>query len=175
MNKHKEQCSTKEGNPPKEMMTKKLPVYKKMCDLCGFQSHQKKRWHLHDTRCPPEEWSCDECGLTLDKEIKLKKHSWEEHQKNRCGEGDCDYESPFQGQLSFHRLKEHGGTKPAEFNCDLCTEVYVNRNGLKRHIDKMHEGQRIECGKCNFQALTNTYLKNHLESKHKDSLILAQI
>ena len=169
MNKHKESFKDQSTT-----MTKKLPAKKKMCDLCGYRSLQKQRWSLHDMRCPPKEWPCDKCGLTLKKESNLKKHIWDEHEKNRCGEGDCEYESPFQGQLTFHRLKEHGGTKQADYYCDMCTEVYANKSGLKRHISNKHEGKIINCGQCNLQVLTRTYLKSHIDLKHKDTQMLVQ-
>ena len=95
-------------------------------------------WHAHNMRCPPKRLFCQECGFSLPNSSKLKKHKWMQHEKNKCGVVDCDYESPFKGQMSLHRKNKHEGMK--ELKCDMCKEVYMYKSGLNRHIVKAHIG-----------------------------------
>ena len=147
-----------------KIKSKTVKIKDQMCNLCGFHTRRKSRWINHGQKCPPRTWPCNLCGTEMRKEALLKKHMWLEHVKDRCGEEGCNYTSPFTSELTFHIKKEHGGAPI----CDICGDEYASDGGLKKHIDRIHDGRRLACDSCQYQAITKNHLTSHKKTKHRE-------
>ena len=141
------------------------PLRKQVCELCGFKDIHRSRWVKHNEKCPPEApKSCQECDKIFRKEAHLKKHVLKEHTKTRCGQGECDYVSFFQGQLRVHMEKEHGDV--LSFVCYLCKEGFTKMGQLKKHLNSIHGGIKLSCTRCAAMFLTENSLQSHMVAKH---------
>ena len=152
------------GMTDKKYIISKKNTVKDLICKCGFQTLRKYRWINHTKICPPPKWPCNLCDIEMKKEAHLKKHMWLEHIKDRCGEEGCNYTSPFASELTLHIKKEHG----EKLICDICGDEYASDLGLKKHIDRIHDGRRLACTICQYQALTKNHLNNHKKTKHRE-------
>ena len=53
------------------------------------------------------------------------------------------------------------------FLCPYCAKIFTLKKSLKNHIQNIHEGIRIQCDQCPYQAPDKTGLKRHIEARHE--------
>ena len=51
-------------------------------------------------------------------------------------------------------------------DCDQCEYSASDYSYLKKHIDSKHKGLKYNCGQCEFVATSRNSLKHHNGSKH---------
>ena len=80
-----------------------------------------------------------------------------------------DKESPKKNKLNLDpekakmRYKKMFGT----FLCPYCAKIFTLKKSLKNHIQNIHEGIRVQCDQCPYQAPDKTRLKRHVETRHE--------
>ena len=166
------------------------------CSHCQFRAKSFERLESHIRRFHETEWPCDQCGLVMSTEGRLRKHIMTKHESLRsrgmCDVPGCDFVTPNPSKLNIHKRKEHGGDKfycdQCDFSswerhrvekhkaakhegklhhCDQCDAAYPFDGGLRRHKATVHEGKRIECPHCDYKATTHGNLKIHVAAKHE--------
>ena len=56
------------------------------------------------------------------------------------------------------------------FLCPYCAKIFTLKRSLKKHILNIHEGIRIQCDQCPYQASGKASLKRHVEARHEGKL-----
>ena len=51
-------------------------------------------------------------------------------------------------------------------HCDQCENAYPLKSYLLSHVRSVHEGKRIECGKCTKSFIHTHYLARHMKKEH---------
>jgi len=63
------------------------------------------------------------------------------------------------------KVMDESSGKPL-YKCGKCDSVYKDRQGLKRHVQGVHEGVIYACNKCDFKSRHQSNLKIHIRSIH---------
>ncbi|XP_065086700.1 zinc finger protein 658B-like [Ochlerotatus camptorhynchus] len=154
--------------------TKADPVQNK--DVQGKRSSRKP-----DDNCIIEQFfngiTCSVCSEKFETFGKLKIHSMKAHDQKasiecfKCSECDRTMASIY--SLKVHMLKMHSEQPreaPATHVCDMCGQVYNQKQSLERHINLQHLGakdtDRIQCPVCAKWVNNKHYLKVHIRNAH---------
>lgn len=151
------------------------------CPICSksFTHTSNLKRHLNSHKPPPEGFSCSNCtrkfekGSQLYNHLKLHKASNDtDSYRMQCDQ--CEMETTSLSAFVYHMSHEHGVPKHQvkAFRCHLCPVRFVSKQGMGRHIQTVHQNQKLaqnnarkfqctECGKC-FQRMM--HLKVHLNS-----------
>jgi len=54
-----------------------------------------------------------------------------------------------------------------KFPCDQCNKHFATKQGLKVHIQSIHEGVKYACNQCDKQFIQPVHLATHIQSKHE--------
>ena len=101
------------------------------------------------------EMACEE--RSMDKQIeKEATHDIQEEKREKIEIPDL--ENSQQSKL---------GDRFPLFQCDYCNYQSFNKQCLKLHIEREHEGVRYPCDICSYQSKSKLNLRDHKASKHK--------
>jgi len=153
---------------------------------------------IHDRIFP---FVCNTCGYKATCNSELKKHTDMVHEGKKhicpiCGVG---FHSPT--YLKTHITSVHEGKKP--YKCELCDTCCSQKSGLRLHMKKVHNAEKIQCPKCDkmissynllthtkrvhdkifpflcntcgFKATSNGVLKRHVDTEHEGKRHICQI
>ena len=74
--------------------------------------------------------------------------------------GICDFQFPFQYDLSKHYRLNHRD-RGDELKCKACSTSFMHTDQLKRHFLSLHMTPRFRCLLCNFKSGTLKYASDH--------------
>ena len=57
-----------------------------------------------------------------------------------------------------------------EYGCNLCELRLRSMQGLRKHIESIHNGTKYQCEECDYQA-TNNILVNFVTTKHHNQVL----
>lgn len=114
------------------------------------------------------EWNCH-CGQKFSSLPEFAEHDKEYHNTKLKL---CEYCGQFMKRAKYrYHVKSHLPVVK-NYQCSLCEKKYVNRLGLKKHMEFTHDGKRLICDECGkeFKAwaslyrhqLTHQNILNHL-------------
>ena len=105
-----------------------------------------------------------ETVLKITEETKKVKKKRKIPKNRHFGCSNCDYKTPWQGDLKKHIYAHHFGIR---HKCEQCPAEFVHKRGLKVHILSSHEGVIYPCTVCDYNAIRESSLKAHVGSKHE--------
>ena len=123
----------------------------------------KNKGKICPMRFEYDELKCFTCNLTFTNENGLWSHVFRKHgphQQQTCKDCDQVFENP--GQYESHRTRFHGRKEP----CPECGKLF-KKGSLNIHLRSYHRKEDFTCHECGKQFATDTYLKTHIETKHK--------
>ena len=102
------------------------------CGNCkkAFPIAQMLKTHIWTVHEGNEEKTCNLCGKSLSKQIKLEKHLEILHD-HKCE--NCKKSFPSVQKLKEHNLEIHKSEKKL-IKCDVCYKFFVHKSALKNHI-----------------------------------------
>ena len=86
----------------------------------------------------------------------------------------CDYISKNARKLNYHKKSKHS-TKNAldraiTLKCQECGKEFFDKSNMNRHTRTIHGGISFPCKNCNYKANRKSHLKDHIASKHSESV-----
>ena len=78
----------------------------------------------------------------------------------------CKYTSKWEKDIRRHYKIKH-----EPLNCEQCAKVLTTTQGLKHHMNTVHEGLRFPCSECPYKATNRSYLRKHFERNHSKDMI----
>ncbi|KAG0431328.1 hypothetical protein HPB47_021886 [Ixodes persulcatus] len=159
------------------------------CDLCGktFKTDRARTNHVHHMH--PEAATspsvavlrslhyphgCDHCPMRFKTPVELHAHQQWRHVDGRnrhvaeSKRYECSYCSKgytYNCELRAH-MRRHTGERP--FACERCDRTFSKQQTLKNHVVRVHtKAFKIHCLLCKKGCVTNTKLKQHLQTAHK--------
>ena len=155
------------------------------CNICGksYKSKQILGLHKKTIHYGIKDFSCQLCSKTFGQITSLNYHiknvhkeiddlnksekqpSTSKNYQGKCGKFPC---SLCNNQYINHRMENHTGSKSCGFKCCSCEKAFSGSQGLKLHINNVHEGK----GKresCNLCGKSCNKLQKHIEIFHNDS------
>lgn len=80
---------------------------------------------------------------------------------------EVNEESPKKKKKDPEKAKESYRKMFGTFLCPYCAKIFTLKKSLKGHIKNIHEGIRIQCDQCPYQAPDKAGLKRHIEARHE--------
>ena len=168
---------------------------KHKCTICqrGFNSPKDLRSHVNAIHEGKRDFKCNSCGKCFGRVHTLNVHIQRSHGK-AIGKYVCSYcerrfhtnyhlnshttaihekgEKTFECSKSFgnknsvslHKRRIH--EENAKQTCIQCGKLF-NKQYLKKHIETVHEGQKIHCNLCNQVFTQASAMKKHIKIIHE--------
>ena len=143
------------------------------CPVCN-ESFSKESYlviHMKKVHKKKLSYTCHICNVKCARKPNLRLHIQSVHEKKKsffCNL--CDYSSNSLASLNGHMTSTHGPSvdeRKKSWPCDKCDKGFTKENGLKRHIEVVHEGKkRFKCIKCDHNFGYNSELKRHMDVGH---------
>jgi hypothetical protein len=103
--------------------------------------------------------SITECGLITTNQEILSLHCQEYHQMS---DADTPNEIKASSSISQYSI----------IKCEECQQTFFSKDGLRVHIERIHEGIDYGCGVCDFIAGYRSSIRKHCrKTGHNSSLI----
>ena len=155
-------------------------VKETVCDYCERQfketiqlKHHQLRKHRKELEeksgVPATNFPCTECGKVFYIKKDVNEHFAHVHgpkkppknYKYLCTE--CGKEFKAIDTLTAHQAAIHKiGLKQNSHECTHCGKVYYQKHVLRRHINVVHEMQRVQCESCQKTFCDRNALSRHL-------------
>ena len=112
----------------------------KNCPHCGEVKHRKSiNRHIRMVHLTTK-LECNQCGLQLVSEEKLKIHISKVHgiadEMTQCS--FCEKVFDGKGKTNFHETMMHRGKVANDFKCKICEKSYKTRANMQRHTRTFH-------------------------------------
>ncbi|XP_078333291.1 uncharacterized protein LOC111125647 isoform X2 [Crassostrea virginica] len=109
------------------------------------------------------------CGETFKSQKELVRHGRKNH---KITMKLCEHCGQFQKHKNYYvHIRSHlPKYQKKKYQCTVCGVSYTTSNGLKTHIEIVHNGERLKCQECNKQFCFKGALKRHQLSKHMNML-----
>ena len=142
------------------------------CEDCNesFANSSQLDSHIATVHNNAKKYICDQCEKTFTRMDKLKSHIKCVHEcikDNICDK--CDYKTSEPWKLKRHVLAVHEGIKDDKrYFCEQCGKSFVQSQGLKRHIENVHEKSKIyQCDLCDKSYNRPYRLEEHKMTVHE--------
>ena len=150
----KEEISFRNNTQSEEELSLGNVSFSSQVDLTMQSNEHQKTFHH----------KYNECKKLSDSEINLKKHLLNGHPLSLQESKECNRE--FSTKTILQTNAVYKGWK--HYKCLLCNCSYVNRYGLKNHIDAVHKKLTpYQCKECKKYFTQISTLKNHIDNVHK--------
>nr|XP_022325385.1 zinc finger protein 91-like isoform X2 [Crassostrea virginica] len=109
------------------------------------------------------------CGETFKSQKELVRHGRKNH---KITMKLCEHCGQFQKHKNYYvHIRSHlPKYQEKKYQCTVCGASYTTSNGLKTHIEIVHNGKRLKCQECNKQFCFKGALNRHQLSKHMNML-----
>ena len=137
------------------------------CDQCDKDLSTKGHLQTHRRTHNSSPQKCNQCGKMYKTMESLKKHIANTHSEKRLKCDECEKMFSTTSSLNVHKKAVHA---LKSFKCDQCNFRTKLNWLLKRHLNKVHNGERdilYKCDLCDFQGRSSD-LKIHIESVHEN-------
>lgn len=163
----KHSCQKKRRRPEVDYRTYDVR-YCRFCDT-HFNNYDENKAHTCKNEDPNDrKWVfCRFCNK------KLMKNVFNRHMEIHSGVdwqcSVCDRKMATERSLKLH-MTTHTGNKP--YPCQECTETFINKNALTRHM-RFHGGtvKHYNCEVCFKQLSSKVSLDAHIKRVHNDKMI----
>ena len=146
------------------------------CDICGTEFSQKKNMEIHKRvhhKIEPKSSDIGDSNETIPPEIPYNNdnnsHDNQVHEEKklfRCAYCESNFDTL--EELSSHHKQLHKD-KRLRLKCSICTQSFLAKRSLTRHIKTVHEGIKpFKCELCNVGYYTNIRLRCHYQRVHKE-------
>ena len=139
------------------------------CDLCNFESHEKRTVKIHRASIHEgKRIECDECDIPVSiRGLSEHKQKYHNDMILRCEH--CSFVTKTKKKLRYHGENKHGMV----YKCVECTKEITGKHNLYHHKRNFHTIKKTElhmCDQCDFKTTRKTNLTLHLK-RHGESLI----
>jgi hypothetical protein len=93
--------------------------------------------------------TCQLCGYQTSQKKKLKLHEKAIHEGKRFQCNQCDYQTSKKSSFVTHNQAVH---MEIIYSCDQCDYQATNKSNLKTHKQSVHMEIKFQCPTCNYQA-----------------------
>ena len=152
-------------NAPYEGLEKLLKCY--ICKIT-FNSLAEVRRHFEQLHKEFKPFKCDICDTTFTRANKVEKHKKVFHEEMKPVKCDiCDKIFKRPAEMKRHFESEHENEKP--FKCEYCDARFTYTQTLNKHIRTSHDENKpiFECIICETKLSSANGLKMHLEKIHE--------
>jgi len=172
-----------EGNSKSSLRSHKLNYHADIlnkpwfyCDQCDYHTPKKDLLKRHvGSQHEGLRYSCSQCGFSAAQKSGLLRHVQNKHEERTYPCDLCDYEARDRFTLKSHLIAKHRQSGPENssegqdmYFCAECEYQSSNKNYLKLHIEKIHQGiRRYRCPQCDYKTNRQTYLYSHLLTIHE--------
>ena len=149
---------------------------KYVCVQCDYEFSRKDILHQHiKTKHEGKRYACDQCDFKALKVDHLHCHIETKHKAMVCIKHNkdvhypcpmCDYLTAKKINLTSHIQSKHKVEEGVRYLCNQCEHKAISQYYLKRHIESVHEGVKYPCNQCDHKAISQSLLKRHIESVH---------
>eukprot|EP00088_Acartia_fossae_P064764 TRINITY_DN7976_c1_g1_i2.p1 TRINITY_DN7976_c1_g1~~TRINITY_DN7976_c1_g1_i2.p1 ORF type:complete len:696 (-),score=93.11 TRINITY_DN7976_c1_g1_i2:160-2205(-) len=138
------------------------------CSLCNHVSTtiQNLRNHFYKEH-ESKSIKCDECDYETSWKSALILHKEQKHMPAKYPCDMCDLAFKTKKTLERHVNVKHA-TNPTKYSCqeEGCEYTALNREYVKRHVEKVHLGIRYPCNLCDYTGPYKGELNRHMKKVH---------
>lgn len=142
-----------------------------ICLTCGLTFKTKKALKSHVETHSSQEFKCNKCNATFQKEKLLNEHQIKHHRDLHCKY--CGKEIRQFKALRNHELRHE---KVSEiFECETCNRVFKTKTGLRHHL-AVHTGEyKFCCNYCGRGFMSRMMLEEHLSKHTKEERYICDV
>ena len=145
--------------------SKKFDYATIFCDKCDYSCRRKDQIKTHQaTKHEGFRFKCTKCEKEYQTSKNLDEHSKAEHEGVRYKCNKCDFAVKIKRHLRRHNVIHDKERK--QFPCTNCTNIYLSKTHLTKHIRTKHDKIGIKCDKCPYVESTEKIMKVHAR-KHE--------
>ena len=130
----------------------------------GLQRHIES---IHDGKV----FLCPDCDYKAKYKTNLQRHIKSIHDGEVISCPDCESKFVQRSTLNRHIKVFHNNSEEKEtFHCTMPNCEYETpwKNGLKIHIESVHEGLTNQCPNCKYKTVSKGNLQRHIKSAHEE-------
>lgn len=128
---------------------------------------------FHSKGDEPKE--CRFCVFTADTKYEVNLHSKEAHKENDK-RFKCEICIFATAAIQYYRDLLAAHLNLYEWKCDICAFRFNTKLLLKTHVKGVHEENKVkECTQCEYIAVKNSKLENHMQKVHNTSRVNDQV
>ena len=129
------------------------------CRFCD--AYPSNLWR-HENGHKGVKYKCPECDSETNDKSNLLKHMKTIHFQELSKCPTCRKEFKNISLRYYHECQRS--------YCDQCEKSFIHSNGLRRHIEMKHNGnKKYPCPHCDYKAGQKTHLRRHFIFKHQKS------
>ena len=138
------------------------------CTSCDFVTKDKisLKKHIHSKHLPPSKFKCNLCDFKTNIKQKLKLHLQAKHNDSKHVCNECEKHFSLLDYLMRHKENMH--VKKETFKCGQCEFETKTKQGLKNHMNAVHEKIKYECKSCSFKTGWYSHLGRHERMNHEN-------
>ena len=143
------------------------------CARCDKKCHNMQDFLLHCKQDHIFNHKCAKCPMKFLSSEELESHDMLNHASLNCE--FCQYQGKSKSALQKH-LITHSKTRE-KFLCpnENCEKTYLTRDGLKDHIEAIHNENKnrteIKCEFCSYKTYRSDNLKHHLKNCGPEAIL----
>ena len=138
------------------------------CHQCDYSCRHSQQLTIHiSTKHEGERHNCSQCDKRYTHIQDLNKHIKADHEGRRFKCDLCDFEARTKSEVKGHRVRNHTSQEErVKYPCDFCVHIYLNKTGLRDHINAIHSNEEAiqKCDKCPFNTKWLSSMRKHLQA-----------
>ncbi|XP_053687989.1 zinc finger protein 141-like [Sabethes cyaneus] len=140
------------------------------CEICGLQFKRKSIMKEHmETHANERKYKCTRCDKSFIKSATLKRHRKTVHENVRI---PCDHcpRTFLRREVQRDHIEYVHGIQ-IRFICDICVQLFFDKDSLARHKLRHSNPKELECGTCLAVFPSTDLRENHLCISYRDDYI----